>query len=86
VSQKNRTFVFFGEKFSNFFSKITHKGYFHTRNRLHASKTLENAFQKFKQIFLKISPKAQNYGFLAHPVVPYITSKSSTISEFNNDC
>ena len=31
-----------------FFFKITYKGYFYARNRLHASKTLENASQIVK--------------------------------------
>jgi hypothetical protein len=43
VSKKD-TFAFFGEKFS----KITYKGYFHAKNRLHASKKLENASQTVK--------------------------------------
>jgi hypothetical protein len=39
--KKNRTFAFF--------SKITYKGYFHAKNRLRASKNLENASQTMKK-------------------------------------
>jgi hypothetical protein len=57
------------------FSKITlryifrlrvYKGYFQAKNRLHASKNLENAFLKIKKIFHQ---KTQKYGFFAYPVL-----------------
>src|SRR4051812_11647841 len=70
MSQKNRIFTFIGEKVS----KITYKGYFPARNRLHASKNIENVFSKiFKKNFLKIFCQKRKSTVFCSPCHSYLS-------------
>jgi hypothetical protein len=64
MSQKTVLLRCFGENFSKFFSKITYKGYFHSRNRLHAFSHENTPYRWFLE---KFSPKNAKVRFFGSP-------------------